>query len=84
MLAVAWLGEPVTASLLIAAALMAVGLFLHLAEQHEHPHDHAPLTHEHRHGAEDPAGEPHSHIHSHARLTHRHPHYPDLHHRHKH
>lgn len=94
VLAVAWLGEPVTASLLIAAALMAVGLFLHLAEQHEHLHDHAPLTHEHRHGhdihhrhrhgAEDPPGEPHSHIHSHARLAHRHPHYPDLHHRHEH
>jgi drug/metabolite transporter (DMT)-like permease len=94
VLAVALLGEPVTASLLFAAALMGVGLFLHLAERHEHQHDHAPLTHEHRHShdlhhrhrhrAEDPPGEPHTHLHSHPRLTHRHPHYPDLHHRHEH
>lgn len=94
VLAVALLGEPVTASLVIAAALMALGLWLHLAERHEHRHEHAPLTHEHRHshdahhrhrhGPQDPAGEPHTHRHTHARLVHRHPHYPDLHHRHEH
>jgi drug/metabolite transporter (DMT)-like permease len=94
VLAVALLGEPMTASLGVAAALMGAGLWLHLAERHEHLHDHSPLTHEHRHShdrhhlhthaAADPAGEPHSHRHAHPRLVHRHPHYPDLHHRHQH
>jgi drug/metabolite transporter (DMT)-like permease len=94
LLAVALLGEPVTTTLLLAAALMGAGLWLHLAERHEHRHEHAPLAHEHRHVHDlhhrhrhrpiDPAGEPHSHAHAHARLVHGHPHYPDLHHRHGH
>lgn len=93
-LAVVILGEPLSAQLLVAAGLMAVGLWLHVTERHEHGHTHEPLEHEHRHwhdahhqhahapGA--PPGEPHTHRHRHARLTHRHPHYPDLHHRHTH
>jgi drug/metabolite transporter (DMT)-like permease len=94
VLAVALLGDPVTASLLLAAALMALGLYFHLAERHEHTHEHAALTHEHRHRHDahhrhthaggEPPGEPHSHVHAHAPLRHRHPHYPDLHHRHGH
>jgi drug/metabolite transporter (DMT)-like permease len=94
VLAVALLGEPVTATLLAAAALMGTGLWLHLAERHEHRHEHAPLAHEHRHVHDlhhrhdhrpmDPAGEPHTHAHVHPRLLHGHPHYPDLHHRHEH
>ena len=76
------------------AALMALGLYLHLAERHEHAHTHDATEHEHRHshdahhrhphGAGDPAGEPHSHRHAHPRLVHRHPHFPDIHHRHPH
>jgi len=94
VIAVAWFGEPVTTVLLAAGALMAIGLYLHLAERHEHAHMHEALEHEHRHvhdlhhhhhhGTGDPAGEPHTHTHAHARLVHRHPHYPDLHHRHSH
>jgi drug/metabolite transporter (DMT)-like permease len=94
VLALALLGEPVTAALLTAAALMAAGLWLHLTERHEHRHEHAPLAHEHRHvhdlhhrhrhAPADPPGEPHSHLHVHPRLVHSHPHYPDLHHRHEH
>lgn len=94
ILAVGLLGEPVTAALLVAAALMGLGLWLHLAERHEHRHAHAPLSHEHRHVHDlhhrhdhrplDPAGEPHTHVHAHPRLVHAHPHYPDLHHRHEH
>ncbi len=94
VLAVALLGEPVTATLVAAAALMGAGLWLHLAERHEHRHEHAPLAHEHRHvhdlhhrhrhGPADPAGEPHTHAHVHPRLVHSHPHYPDRHHRHEH
>jgi drug/metabolite transporter (DMT)-like permease len=88
------LGDPVTVQLLAAGGLMAVGLYLHLAERHEHPHEHVPLRHEHAHRhdvhhrhvhrPEDPPGEAHSHEHVHPPIVHRHPHYPDIHHRHGH
>lgn len=94
VLSVLVLGEPLSLQLLIAGALMGVGLWLHLAERHEHEHLHEPMEHEHRHYHDehhqhththaDPPGEPHAHWHRHARLVHRHPHYPDLHHRHRH
>jgi drug/metabolite transporter (DMT)-like permease len=45
--------EPATLQLVGAAALMGVGVFLHLAEQHEHEHRHEPLEHEHRHVHDD-------------------------------
>lgn len=93
-IAVPLLGEPITWPLIAAAALMAVGVYLHLAEAHDHEHLHAPLEHEHRHvhdihhqhehAPDAPAGEPHSHWHRHSRVLHKHPHYPDLHHRHRH
>jgi drug/metabolite transporter (DMT)-like permease len=91
---IAGFSEPVTWGFVAAAALMAIGLYLHLAERHEHAHVHDAMTHEHRHvhdehhrhahAPADPPGEPHSHVHTHARVVHRHPHYPDLHHRHGH
>ena len=92
VLAVAALGEPVSATLLGAGALMGLGLWLHLAERHEHEHVHEPLEHRHRddehHRHEHAAGidprEPHAHRHRHGPTVHRHPHYPDLHHRHGH
>ena len=94
LLAVTLLGEPVTARLLVAGALMGLGLWLHLAERHEHEHVHEPLEHEHAHVHDEhhrhahapgvPATEPHSHRHRHEPLRHKHPHYPDLHHRHGH
>lgn len=94
VLAVTLFGEPVTAPLLLAAALMGAGLWLHLVERHEHLHEHTPMTHDHRHRHDlhhrhahspaDPPGEPHTHSHAHPRLVHGHPHYPDLHHRHEH
>ena len=49
ILAVAVLGEPVTAQLLLAGALMLAGLWLHLTERHSHEHEHMLLTHDHRH-----------------------------------
>jgi drug/metabolite transporter (DMT)-like permease len=77
-----------------AAALMAVGVWLHLRERHEHEHTHEPLEHAHRHvhdehhrhahGSGWDGTEPHTHPHRHEALTHRHPHYPDIHHRHPH
>ena len=92
LLAITVLGEPLTVRLLIAGALMGVGLWLHLSERHEHDHAHEVLEHEHshthdehhKHVHEGPIDEPHSHRHRHEPLRHKHPHYPDLHHRHGH
>jgi len=94
VVAIGLLGEPVTPQLAGAAALMAIGLYLHLTEVHAHEHVHEALEHEHRHvhdehhrhrhDPDDAAGEPHSHRHRHVAIIHTHPHYPDLHHRHGH
>jgi drug/metabolite transporter (DMT)-like permease len=92
LLALAVFGEGLTLQLFGAAALMGIGLWLHLTEQHEHEHEHEALEHEHahvhdehhRHTHEGPVTEPHSHWHRHTPTRHKHPHYPDLHHRHGH
>ena len=94
VLAVLLLHDPIAARLLIAGALMAIGLWLHLSERHEHKHVHESLEHDHRHthdehhqhshGPEDSTDAPHTHWHRHRPLIHKHPHYPDLHHRHSH
>jgi drug/metabolite transporter (DMT)-like permease len=78
----------------VAAALMAVGVWLHVRERHEHGHSHEPLEHAHRHRHDEhhrhrhdfpwDGDEPHAHPHRHEALTHRHPHYPDIHHQHTH
>lgn len=93
-LAVAMFGEPLTGRLVLAGALMAIGLWLHLTEAHEHDHVHEALEHAHRHVHDlhhqhdhEPGvapNEPHSHWHRHAPMVHAHAHYPDLHHRHPH
>lgn len=77
-----------------AAALMAVGVWLHVRERHEHDHTHEVLEHTHRHRHDEhhqhahsfvwDGEEPHVHGHRHEVLTHKHPHYPDIHHRHLH
>jgi drug/metabolite transporter (DMT)-like permease len=77
-----------------AAALMALGVWLHLRERHEHEHVHEPTehSHAHRHDAHHQhthdfpwdGKEPHVHAHKHEALVHKHPHYPDIHHRHRH
>jgi drug/metabolite transporter (DMT)-like permease len=88
------MGEPITLPLLIAGALMAVGIWLHLTERHEHAHVHTPMEHEHSHvhdehhqHTHDYPVEPetkHSHWHRHEALKHTHPHFPDAHHQHNH
>ena len=93
-LALFLLGEPATPAFWAAAALMVVGVWLHLTERHEHEHVHEPVTHTHEHvhdahhrhahGHGLEGTEPHTHMHRHERVRHRHPHYPDLHHRHEH
>jgi drug/metabolite transporter (DMT)-like permease len=92
-LAVLALGEPVTAALLAAGALMALGVWLHLSERHEHGHTHRPMEHEHEHEhdvhhahahADGQTAARHSHRHRHEALSHTHGHFPDEHHRHSH
>lgn len=91
------LGDRVTWQLLVAGALMAVGTWLHLSEDHGHEHTHEAITHEHWHTHDDghhdhvhaagevvPAGVRHRHVHTHEPTTHTHEHYPDAHHRHEH
>ena len=92
------LGDAVTWQLLFAGALMGLGTWLHLTEEHGHHHTHDAITHEHWHTHDDghhnnhehvsgefvAAGVRHRHLHTHERVTHSHEHYPDAHHRHEH
>jgi drug/metabolite transporter (DMT)-like permease len=81
VVAVIGLGEPVSVQLFVAGALMAIGVWLHLTEDHEHEHEHEVLAHahphvhdahhQHEHDPEDPPGEPHTHVHQHGELRHR-------------
>jgi drug/metabolite transporter (DMT)-like permease len=94
IVAVILLHEPVTAQLVAAGLLMAMGVWLHLTEVHVHQHEHLPMEHshshvhdghhQHEHAPEDPPGEPHAHWHRHVRLRHKHAHVPDMHHTHRH
>ncbi|MGV8952238.1 MAG: DMT family transporter [Cypionkella sp.] len=92
VLALALFREAPTVQLLLAGALMALGLWLHLAERHDHEHSHDVLEHDHVHSHDEhhqhvhdgPVSEPHAHWHRHEPMRHKHPHFPDLHHRHKH
>jgi len=88
------LGEPVTITVLIAGAFMAIGIWLHLTEHHAHEHTHKELEHEHEHVHDEhhqhlhhfpvAPGTRHSHRHRHEPITHTHAHFPDMHHRHEH
>lgn len=94
LLGVLVLKEPVSVPLLAAGALMAVGVWLHLTEQHGHLHTHGPAEHSHEHVHDahhqhvhvdgTAAAEGHTHAHVHTVVTHSHGHYPDAHHRHTH
>ena len=93
-LALGMLGERAGWQFWAAAALMALGVWLHLSERHEHGHTHEAMEHDHEHvhdahhrhehGSAWDGREPHVHSHRHKPLVHAHPHYPDLHHRHTH
>ncbi|MDR0488281.1 MAG: DMT family transporter [Propionibacteriaceae bacterium] len=88
------MGESLTWWLAIAGVLMAVGVWLHLSENHTHEHTHRGETHDHWHRHTDdhhdhthedlPPGTWHRHEHVHASVTHSHSHYPDSEHRHTH
>ncbi|MBC3449920.1 DMT family transporter [Pseudomonas mosselii] len=92
--AILMLGESVSVTFLLAATLMALGVWIHLRENHVHEHQHEPLDHNHRHTHDEhhqhehdfewDGTEPHSHPHVHAPTRHSHAHFPDVHHRHRH
>ena len=94
IVAVLLLDESVSMRLVIAGALMASGVWLHLTERHEHAHTHEAQEHEHVHEHDEhhqhehaepiPPGTKHSHLHRHESQTHTHAHFPDAHHRHDH
>ena len=87
--AVCFLHEPLTHALGMASLLMGAGVWLAVAERHEHGHVHDE-AHEHLHAHDehhphehdDDVQGAHSHAHSHVGLAHSHPHAPDIHHRH--
>lgn len=93
-IAIVAMGEPVSLSFWPAAALMGIGVWLHLTESHAHEHQHVPLTHGHRHVHDEhhqhqhsfewSGTGAHSHVHEHVQIRHSHPHFPDIHHRHTH
>lgn len=96
-LSIVLLSEALTVRLIIAGALMAFGVWLHLTEHHSHAHTHEALEHDHEHIHDEhhqhehddatpmPAADgKHTHPHRHNPLTHEHAHYPDAHHRHHH
>jgi len=93
-LAALWLGEPVSATQLAAAGVLAASVALVLRDRHAHLHAHEALAHvhwhrhddgHHLHEHEDGAhAEAHAHWHVHEPLAHAHVHWPDLHHRHRH
>jgi len=88
------LGEPLTLPLIVAGVLMALGIWLHLSETHEHSHVHEEIEHEHEHLHDvhhDHVHDftvlpdaPHRHKHRHSRIEHTHAHFPDSHHQHTH
>lgn len=88
------LGDSVTVPLLIATALMLLGIWLHVTEQHQHDHLHDAdehthehthdIHHQHAHDGPEPVSGKHSHAHRHEPMRHAHGHYPDVHHQHRH
>ena len=82
-----------SALIVMAGALMMLGVLLHLMEAHAHEHTHDPLEHEHSHRHDDGHHDhmhelmptvPHNHRHKHEPVTHSHAHVPDAHHGHSH
>ncbi len=89
------LGDAITLPLIITGVLMALGIWLHLSEHHEHSHHHTEIAHIHEHSHDDAhhqhIHEPsvaadllHTHQHLHTAIKHKHSHYPDSHHQHSH
>jgi hypothetical protein len=82
-------------SMVLARALMGIGVWQHLSEQHKHRRRHVPDTHERWHTDDKapstsippgsvPVGTWHKHSHAQPRIDHSHARYPDAHHCHGH
>ncbi len=98
ILALAFGHAPLGARLALAGAFMALGVWLHATEHHEHEHVHPAEEHEHWHSHDDEhhlhahaeldgawvQGTAHAHVHAHERTAHVHAHTPDEEHRHSH
>jgi drug/metabolite transporter (DMT)-like permease len=92
VLSITFLHERLGSRLIIAGALMGIGLWLHLTEKHIHAHIHVAMDHEHEHTHDAhhqhehsypvTRGTVHTHSHHHEPMTHTHEHYPDAHHQH--
>ena len=92
--AIVFFSETPSPAFWIAAGLMALGVWLHLTENHGHDHLHEPMDHTHDHVHDEhhqhthdfpwDGTEPHGHPHPHVALRHSHVHFPDIHHRHPH
>ena len=92
--AIIFFGETTSLAFWIAAALMALGVWLHLTEDHGHDHLHQPMDHTHEHVHDKhhqhehdfpwAGAQSHAHAHYHATQRHSHAHFPDIHHRHPH
>ena len=90
-IALVWLREPVGPFFVPALILMAIGLGIHLNEEHGHDHIHAPVAHAHRHthadehhGHAPPGSSADADLHVHEPTVHGHDHTPDDHHLHGH
>jgi drug/metabolite transporter (DMT)-like permease len=98
ILSLAFGHAPLGARLAVAGALMALGVWLHATEHHEHEHVHPAEEHEHWHAHDDEhhlhahaeldatlaRAAAHAHVHTHERIAHVHAHTPDEEHRHSH
>lgn len=92
--AVVVFGESTGLVFWVAAAMMGLGIWLHLTEAHEHDHVHLPTVHDHTHIHDEhhehahdfpwSGSDSHQHSHKHTFTRHFHPHFPDIHHRHDH
>lgn len=93
-IAVLVFGESTPMAFWLAAALMGLGVWLHLTESHVHEHTHLPMAHEHEHTHDEhhqhehpfawSGAGAHQHAHTHPFFRHTHAHFPDIHHRHEH
>jgi len=94
MLSLILFRENIDFRFIVSIVIMIIGIFLLVAEKHQHLHYHQTILHEHRHHHDDlhhihTQGEIshssfHSHLHQHDEIEHNHDHAPDLHHRHLH
>lgn len=78
LLSIVFLGEQVSATLVVGGLLVGAGVWLHLTENHAHEHRHpGPAPNR-------PREDDRQRVQEHGPTIHSHPHYPDIHHRHRH